>query len=1852
MLKFHQKLRTTDDNNENAQYYKGAYYTDGTTASISGLKLLDYNQPRGMYESMYSNSIGFRGYVPLWDESWKFSNIIAGLGRMVWPDWNYHEFDRTVINDYRKRIKYVYSLPQVNSDKSGSMRYLPSKTNPKVVDLYPHKLKEIALYSKVYGSSSKAFKKAIIDVTSNNIADYLARKEKYYVNSNGDLNGDPPELEEYYAWGGNGTSVFTPDYRRRIVNFEYYGASQRRIVYEKNDNAASDYLNSIRGTTGIQYTNIQINEEVYKAEFLFKELIQNTFGNFDEENFTWTYNNETYRIDSETKIIYKQIEEGVEEECLYLLLDDGTYFSFNYEKAIAYIIKDLVQKEGSEWRQYIKDFITQIKNKSSRYNYNYECYKWGLEAATKTEGTGDAKKTTIAGKYRNTGLTYDMLQKNYLTNNYDQTKLEKYQTISKQWNGFYNSANRFSLDKLIEINTEYVDKYNQTISQTADENTGNASYQYSYFTPIMAMNYTDWTKPLYIQQSQTYYKRALFYGHWRENAPYMPSPGQYFSDSYYHPYVSQITLNTSSNFYLGERPTEVKPILTRFIQDTTIGYDHSKMSETYLYKPNTNPIDSVLDNYIGYSSYKANVVYKTDADGNTLYDENGVPIVDEDKTTVDDSNAYADSSSRLTRRIYKALKKYPYLIDMEHMSVEEAEAYTYVLTYNETARNEIINTNGEVENVEIEIEPMFQVKEIKYNIDPLTYLSTNSDSSNYSQGLEFQRNFKFSPLFYFYDTTDLNMMDWTDVPPTKTFKMKFLKSALDAVDKVSQRYLIVTAEYIQDGQTYTTENIIDGTEEQLAAAQLKFAGGKSSYKIIKSCPQVFYAMGKSHLMTVKRYTRIYYWLGDLVIVAATMLTIYLIGQALEASGYPPTVAIGASMIGYAIAGWATATAIAAILYREPDAQTLAYKKFQPGDFFYNIGNRWEWVYNKNKANRSDIFDMFENPSYSMEVQNKKVERRMKKNRVASRMFTDRDFKSKRTKYDPYTDEYIPTSLEYIERTYVMSAFTEDELKAQTGGKRYRGAISEREQNRLEVINMNEDSWDGYSKKSSSEITHVYHGQKFSFTWLLNGNLRKVQTLLNAGYKYLEYLAEINNLTQGSISVKTVLSHRFPAKYWVKNFKIYKEVISRTELSQMTKSYRCYQIGDVFWIFNKKTGIKLGLNFKDYIPDYKTYYELNSSASMNIKSNILPYVVKMYNGETLTGNRYKNWNNWFNQNKPNFILGNTWNISQKLDSTSAVNHMQTFLETYLRSLDDTTLLQIYNEDNGTNFTRIINSNYTDDISLDTSGELNQFVANYSESTTSLDSNGNRMTEQTINKDFLLSKINHSLISASVNYTYEGKPYYEYVYKFNTSVSNNETTYDIQTLTLGYQLELQQMLNGSFLNTEEEEVTKFQQSYIAFLDALDTDISKAKIIRHIMNNLQDVIPPRDYVISLSEFNSILQVNNKYTLLFPSDIDDVNSIAYNLWIGYYVVPNNCIEYAQELINEIISWKSLIEKDQVLTRGVNKDSFYMSPYLPMYIDVWKKIPYVAKEFFNQYSYTYDILYEVLMPEKRSDYDAKLVRAGITWKGLVIVVVAFIIAVIITIVSWGSLSEVGAVLVVIALAASAISIVCQIIGAYSSNPSTRKRWMNAAKSFSQVAQVVGIAVALVNIGNVIGEIAKEGAKVTIGQCIEITLQITSLVSSVASMTATGSEKTKAIWGAIAVGASTLNGTIKSMSSDKGLTVGEVLKHSAQLLSQIISLIDQIMIIIYTQNIEELQIKIEELTQKLKEYEEELESEETELLTEMNAGYALMNKKPLSLSQFEDYPNSLITDETSIESKMKDLDVDNIIESTLSFTDS
>lgn len=1349
----------------------------------------------------------------------------------------------------------------------------------------------------------------------------------------------------------------------------------------------------------------------------------------------------------------------------------------------------------------------------------------------------------------------------------------------------YNSPNIIDINTLIDINTEYVNNEYIALSKQEDETNQNASYENSFYIPIICQNYST---------------NIIKY---RDGT--IGESGD--SPNYLQGYVDWSVGNPSEwkNREYSPSPTRMK----MFNNGQTLGYQHSGVTENYLIPPNTTKLESVLDNYQGYLGEGLKIVYKYDEQGNPITDpDTGAYEIDYDKSTFP-TNTDIDSSATQSRRLYKSLNSYPKLIDFYHLSLDDSIAHTFTTHYNEISRT------GDSNTLTIEVEALFQCKELKYKFD-LPYLRLTSSDNGGSISTQWIKDYSFCPFIYVYDTDNFDSMTWKSIKPTKKFQLNFIKEAIEEEDKIGKKYIKIV--YL-DKETNEVKEI-ELNNITLDEVKNNLSGGIFKVKMNKTMPQLFTYQSNTKLCANNHSSYVYYSLFFMINAAA--ISALIAAASVFLSWMAPVI-------------WTAGIAAALATRRNVNMQSYGYSNKNEGEAFYNIGNRWEWIYRKNNGERNDLFDKFENPSYYMDVIDKKKEKRIKLNPPVSRLYGDRNFKPKKYKYDPFVQSDVPASMSFIERTFASVALSEEQIlnsmkrvNPNIKKTKFKGGYSEKENKVIHFQNNPIKSLQGYiSGDCIQNVSHIFEGQKFSLTYLLNNNFRKTHHLVKMAYDYLNYLCLNNNVSKQFKNIEVVTPSRLQIYPFIKTLRLRKEPILDKELLLLTKQYSADFIGDILVIYNKKDKIKISFDFNKYIPDFRQIYGVSSSGinHSEMQNSLVPILEKLYRGEELDNKTYKGWNSFYKTNIREVSNNELYLSVPKLNRFELQNHMENFINEYLNSLDDNILLDLYNDKNQTNFKTLIKVNSTTKNTLDTNKELDRFINNKVEE-------GNN----TIYSFPILSKMDENPIWVTIENSVVGPYSRESINTFlNTGFGSKRTTYDIRTMTLLYQIELEKILRGQAENLEDDTQVKVSNSFYTYLDADESCISKRQVIDFIKENLTDIMPKQDYYITLDEFKNIMSANNEYTQLFDIDNTSPNSIAYNLWIGYYVVPSNIKEIVDSYISEGISWNTLLEKDAMCMRQANtKPNAYITCYLPMYVDVYKKLPYAVKKFLNGYCYTYDCLVDMAANVRRTDYDAKLIRVFIIWSGLWLTFLAVIISIIVAIMAIistpftggtslvGALAIISAVCSVLAAVSLTISFVCAAVGAYSSNPVTTKRMNNLSKSFSQASTVFSSLAAIT------GGMSSLAKGIEQGTTTALQLATTSLKLSTGIIamyhTLKGHEKDAIGW-SIASASIQLGETGKQLYSEgvKSLTAKNIL----DLTNQVTAITNQIVYLYQTSQLDKIQNEINRLEIANKELEEAKEKEEAELLESANYLSVITSDNPIKTSLDNDIPLKIVSDE-------------------------
>lgn len=350
-------IRTEGTSNSDVNRFHNVYVGENLLGSYTHRirKLHETtDKPDSNYNSMEYNSLEPSGYIVM-GNNWTLKSVITGVGRFWVPQSNSHTFDRSATVKLDIQYKVPSFIPRVGSNRNGSMRFLPNKTNPRIVDLYPFSMLSIVLNGKAIGMK-ESFKNDILNTNMNSMASYLGKKEEYYLDRSFTLRhkdtkkqAQIPELSYHNGMDMSFriNTTYPADYRRKVANFQYWGINNEQIIYEDNPNATNDYLNVLLGTQNKEYELISCSEEVYENDSLIEQIILKYFGNY--ENNSFTYKDKTYTIDTETNTMFLD-----DKEILYIEMDDGSLFTFNYEKAIANIVSDKIKPDIDKFLNYIR----------------------------------------------------------------------------------------------------------------------------------------------------------------------------------------------------------------------------------------------------------------------------------------------------------------------------------------------------------------------------------------------------------------------------------------------------------------------------------------------------------------------------------------------------------------------------------------------------------------------------------------------------------------------------------------------------------------------------------------------------------------------------------------------------------------------------------------------------------------------------------------------------------------------------------------------------------------------------------------------------------------------------------------------------------------------------------------------------------------------------------------------------------------------------------------------------------------------------------------------------------------------------------------------------------------------------------------------------------------------------------------------------------------------------------------------------------------------------------------------------------------------------------------------------------
>ena len=508
----------------NGDKYYNIYYDNGIARGMGVVDKRFRRENTGFYSSStgYGNTIEAlldtskhnalepTGWIVL-GNAWTIGNIIKGVGRYIIPESNQQDMIYCSTYEFNTRFKVAVSSLKYGLAKNTAVRYYPSKKNPRVVDIYGFNLEQLIAQKRILGSFKEAFKTDALKTISNSLATFLGNKEEIFMDENGDLRyfsnnsiAIPPELTDETSFQNN--REHNESFRRQLANFMFFGINERKTYFVANENAETIFMQQ-QLKTDHQYQITDIVENTYTEEKLFQPLLEKYFENvvaIDEETIDFERKGIKYTLKGDT--IYDENNE----EVLGIELDDGSIFCFNYERYIACHLKD-----NEEVNDYIKRFKEYLKN-PQKFDFNANFYQLGWKVTTEYVKDENGKEIEISvgdngGKAKvpyNKTISVNLKESNLTVTDtsYHGSNYWAKVDYAKCYNGKYNSANLFPLSQLISLNANYSDTNelvlrNEKLSQSADEDTGNTSYENSMWTPILIKNYVYTT---YDTQNQHY----------------------------------------------------------------------------------------------------------------------------------------------------------------------------------------------------------------------------------------------------------------------------------------------------------------------------------------------------------------------------------------------------------------------------------------------------------------------------------------------------------------------------------------------------------------------------------------------------------------------------------------------------------------------------------------------------------------------------------------------------------------------------------------------------------------------------------------------------------------------------------------------------------------------------------------------------------------------------------------------------------------------------------------------------------------------------------------------------------------------------------------------------------------------------------------------------------------------------------------------------------------------------------------------------------------------------------------------------------------------------------------------------
>lgn len=722
---------------------------------------------------------------------------------------------------------------------------------------------------------------------------------------------------------------------------------------------------------------------------------------------------------------------------------------------------------------------------------------------------------------------------------------------------------------------------------------------------------------------------------------------------------------------------------------------------------------------------------------------------------------------------------------------------------------------------------------------------------------------------------------------------------------------------------------------------------------------------------------------------------------------------------------------------------------QQGEFFYNCFDKYQNLYFKRFGMRFDLAERFENPGYYRAKKNK-YQQTIDPNKGAPRMFMDRELGGKRKKYDPLLGREVTKGVGYMERPLSRGLGKE-------GVGKVRGKPTENEQQRYDDSVKEYGHFESFYKGNNAQWNQRYYmGQKFSFMPFLLQEIRDTLIMAKTGYVYTNYLCEVNNVSANNQwrTVVSYIPHRLPLYCWRKQLRVKKRQLSESEISSMTRAYSCVLLGNALVFKSKGKGYEVSFDLYTYKNDYASKYGISWSEEQVRENNIKGHLYRVDEGERgiLSAEEFTFSTMYDDELRDRYNEGKDWQAFRIIVPYAYPPELRgykkpeivpttSFTQAVKEAVEAKTsqdLLKIYNQYFKTKFEGVTGESKQNKLEIG-----NEYSKNVTDST--------MMFLPVKGSDSIYKTIATKTIRQEGGATNEVSIF---------GLQNNTDSLDYNIYNLAY---LQELYIGKLYNlgTPPTNIKVFDHVEVIEGDTANS-ISRTEMVDKLYKELIKGynMPYLSRYGDNQQFMTLYNKKNTWLVqqFFSVQVTNSDSWQRLIFNKFYIVPDNIYWKKTSGVNNRIRLSDIVSKDSQISSEIKEGSeSYKSVLLPMYEEVYKKMPYPAKHFYFTAYYTIDTWGDMIMPRKRAAGDGfDIARA----------VVVVVIMIVITIISWGQLAAatvafttayIAALAAFIAALAATIAAILNLLAAFVFKGAIAAALAKAAKVFSTIAMVAGI---------------------------------------------------------------------------------------------------------------------------------------------------------------------------------------------------